>query len=68
MDIEQALHLWNVSLEAQNETMREHASEAIEELIPDVDDFSSWIENMDKSRVVPLFGDVAVSAKRRKME
>lgn len=66
MSIGDALHLWEMSYEAENEHMREHASDAIEKLMPDVDDFHGWVAGLDKTSLVYLFGDVAMSAKRRK--
>lgn len=48
--------------------MREYASETIGKLMSDVEDFDVEIESLKKAELVSLFSDVAVSAKRRKVE
>lgn len=68
MSITQAIYLWRKSFEAQNEGVREYASETIEKLMPDVEDFDGEIEGLKKAELVSLFSDVALSAKRRKVD
>lgn len=59
MNFSQAITLWRKSLEAQNESVKEYASEKVAKMIQQVEDFDGEMEHLTKTELVSLFSDVA---------
>lgn len=62
----QAIYLWQLSLEAENEELRMYAALQVHKLMPSMNLFKERFDGMDKENMVRLFQDVCVVMAEKK--